>query len=341
MSHEIQEERTRAEQVSPTWDRKNEDVSFLVLRGPDMGRRFLVKPPGGVVGREEGAAIQTRDTTISRRAALIEFTAEGRVMITDLGSKNGVYIDGVRISRAEIYDGNHVQLSNDTVMRVRFQDPVETELLEEMQGAVMVDTLTGLPNRRYLKGRLAQEMAWARRRQDPLSLALFDVDDIKKVIDADGQQAADELVATIAGLLRGRTRQEDVVIRYGADEVIVLMRGTGSDEATQTVARLTKAIGSRVYDVGDVPIKATVSVGLVIYPEPREAPPPPKPSKKAAAKKAPAKTAAKPAPPERQESLELVGDEEVSEVLARADAALYKAKQDGKDRFVWWEDTKG
>ncbi|MCA9618679.1 MAG: GGDEF domain-containing protein, partial [Myxococcales bacterium] len=242
MSHEIQEERTRAEQVSPTWDRKNEDVSFLVLRGPDMGRRFLVKPPGGVVGREEGAAIQTRDTTISRRAALIEFTAEGRVMITDLGSKNGVYIDGVRISRAEIYDGNHVQLSNDTVMRVRFQDPVETELLEEMQGAVMVDTLTGLPNRRYLKGRLAQEMAWARRRQDPLSLALFDVDDIKKVIDADGQPAADELVATIAGLLRGRTRQEDVVIRYGADEVIVLMRGTGSDEATQTVARLTKAI---------------------------------------------------------------------------------------------------
>lgn len=341
----IQDERTRGERVAPTYDRKDEDISLLVLRGPDMGRRFLVKPPGGIIGREEGAAVQTRDTTISRRAALLEFGDGGRVLITDLGSKNGVFIDGVRISRAEIYDGNHVQLSNDTVMRVRFQDPVETELLQELAGSATKDSRTGLPNRRYLKERLEQEMAWTRRRRDPLSLALLDVDDFKKVIDADGQKAADELFAVIAAMVRKATRQEDVVARYGADELVVVMRGTGADEARDTAERLRKLIGARVYDVGDVPIKATVSVGVVTYdgePEDDEEPPPkvPRPRKAAKKKKKKGTKADEPAAGV-VDVLDPIAEQDVTELLARADAALYKAKGAGKDCLALWEDTKG
>lgn len=340
----IQDERTRGEHVAPTYDRKDEDISLLVLRGPDMGRRFLVKPPGGIIGREEGAAVQTRDTTISRRAALIEFGEGGRVLITDLGSKNGVFIDGVRISRAEIYDGNHVQLSNDTVMRVRFQDPIETELLQELAGSTTKDSLTGLPNRRYLRERLEQEMAWTRRRQDPLSLALFDVDDFTKVVDADGQKAADDLFAVIAGMVRKATRQEDVVARYGADELVVVMRGTGADEARDTTERLRKLIGARVFDVGDVPIKATVSAGVVTYegadegdaapPAPKKVPRPSKATKKKTKAKKPAADAA-------VDVLDPIAEQDVTELLARADAALFKAKGAGKDCLALWEDTKG
>jgi len=343
----IQDERTRGEAVAPTYDRKDEDISLLVLRGPDMGRRFLVKPPGGIIGREEGAAVQTRDTTISRRAALLEFGNDGRILITDLGSKNGVYIDGVRISRAEIYDGNHVQLSNDTVMRVRFQDPIETELLQELQVAVTKDSLTGLPNRRYLRERLEQEMAWARRRKDPLSLALFDVDDFKKVIDADGQKAADDLLSVIATMVRKATRQEDVVARYGADELVVVMRGTGAEQARDTVDRLRKQVGARVFDVGDVPIKATVSVGVVTYDgtdDDEPAPPPvPRPAtkKKKGTKKKKASKKAKGDVALRTEELDPIAERDVTELLARADAALFKAKGAGKDCLVFWEDTKG
>jgi diguanylate cyclase (GGDEF)-like protein len=346
LGYTIEEERTRGEHVAPTYDRRNEDISLLVLRGPDMGRRFLVKPPGGVMGREEGAAVQTRDTTISRRAALIEFNDAGRVLVTDLGSKNGVFIDGVQISRAEIYDGNHIQLSNDTVMRVRFQDPVETELLEELQVAAMRDPLTGLPNRRYLRHRLEQEMAWSRRKRDPLSLALLDVDDFKKVIDADGQKASDDLFRTIAGMTRAATRQEDVVARYGADELVVVMRGTDSDKARHTTERLRAAIGKRVFDVGDVPIKATVSAGVVTYlglplDEPAEEPPA-KASKKKATKKGPPRPKKKAAAPvvDRAEVLAPITEQHVTELLAQADAALFKAKEAGKDCVALWEETK-
>lgn len=340
--HGIQDERTRAEQVAPTYDRKDEDISLLVLRGPDMGRRFLVKPPGGIIGREEGAAVQTTDTTISRRAALIEFGDGGRVLVTDLGSKNGVFIDGVRISRAEIYDGNHIQLSNDTVMRVRYQDPIETELLQQLQGSATKDSLTGLPNRRYLRERLEQEMAWSRRKRDPLSLALFDVDDFKKVMDADGQAASDQLIKEIAAILRAGTRQEDVVARYGSDEIVVVMRSTEPEVVRAAVERLRKDVGGRIFDVGDVPIKATVSAGVVTYDgpdedaqdEPKKAVP--RPTKKKAAKM---KTGKK-TPKEDERVLAHISEQDVSELLARADAALFKAKQAGKDCLALWEETK-
>src|SRR5262245_34351044 len=156
MGHEIEDERTRGERIARPLDKPREDVSLLVLRGPDSGKRFLVKPPGGVLGRLPGCVIQINDPDISRRTAVLELTPRGAVMLSDLGSKSGVFVNGARVSRAEIFDGNNLQVSNDTVLRVRFQDPVETELLDELAGASIKDSVTSVPNRRYLGQRLAQ-----------------------------------------------------------------------------------------------------------------------------------------------------------------------------------------
>jgi diguanylate cyclase (GGDEF)-like protein len=265
------------------------------------------------MGREEGAAVQIRDPNISRRAALIEFANNGRVMITDLGSRNGVWVNGVQISRAEIHDGHHIQLSNDTVLRVRFQDPVETEILEEMQVAVVKDALTGLPNRRYVVDRLTQELSYARRRGEPTSVALIDIDDFKKVVDADGPLVADKLLLEIAKLIRKETRVEDVVARYGADELLVIMRGTDRDEAGKLCERLRKSVHKRVLEIGgDVPIRPSISAGLTTV----------------VAKKRSKKD--KPSEPLKLEA--------ALEAINQSDTALFKAKEAGKNQLSHWGD---
>jgi len=312
MGYDVTDERTQLQPMSPTWDRPAEDLTFLALRGPDVGTRFLVKPPGGVIGREDGAAVKCRDPTISRRAALIEFRADNKVLITDLGSKNGVWVNGVRISRAEIYDGNHVQLSNDTVLRVRFQDPAETELLEQMQVAVVRDQLTRLPNRRYVAERLPQEMSYARRRGEPLSVGLVDIDDYKKVVDADGQAAADKLLVLVAEQVQSQTRCEDVLARYGATELLLILRGTTADEAGELANRVSKAIGAQVFDVGgDVSLRGSVSIGLATF--------------------MPATLG------EDEQPSEPLSADEALELAVHADAALFRAKDGGDERIAHWE----
>ncbi len=323
MGYDISDERTHAQSVAPTWDRPREDVTFLALRGPDAGKRYLVKPPGGVMGREDGAAVSLRDPNVSRRAALIEFNKDGKILLTDLGSRNGVFVNGVQVSRAEIYDGNHVQLSGDTVLRVRFQDPAETKLLEEMLLASSKDALTGLANRNYIRERAAQELSYAKRHGEPLTLMLVSIDDFKKVVDADGSAVADKLLLAVSQILERETRYEDITARFGADELLVILRGTDSDAAGHLAERIRKAVDKQVFDVGgDVPIRATISVGLATLPS--------------AAK--PRKIAKKSRQSLADEGeLQRMTVDEADELFVHADAALYKAKEDGKNRIAHWK----
>jgi two-component system, cell cycle response regulator len=308
---DIADERTRAQPIHATWDKRREDVVFLALRGPDSGTRFLVKPPGGIVGREPGAALQSTDPNISRRHALMEFSPDGKVLLTDLGSKNGVFVNGVRISRAELFDGNHVQLSNDSVYRVRFQDPEETELMAALDVSVMRDPVTGLPNRRYVGDRVCQEFSYARRHGEPLAVALIDIDDAKKVVDADGQQGIDTLLKQIAQICRKQVRYEDVVARYGEDEFVVVMRNTTVEHAVAVMERLRKAVGRVTFNTGDIPIRATITIGVA-----------------GIAPKAAPKAKAKAQPPV---------NETASQLLDRADSALFRGKDAGKNRTTQFE----
>lgn len=312
MAYDIEDERTHSESIAPSFDRPGENVGLLVLRGPDAGTRFVVQPPGGIIGREPGAAVQVRDPNVSRRHALLEFTND-RVLLTDLGSRNGVFINGVQVARAEIFDGNDVQLSNETVMRVRFQDAVETELLDQLQGAATHDALTGLPNRRYLLERLRQELAYAHRHGEPLSVALIDVDGFTKVVDVDGQQGGDLLISAIAEVVRTTSRVEDVVARFGQDEIAVALRGTTLEGAQTYAERLVAALRDRTYHTGDVPIRATVTVGVSCFPA--------------------RKRRRRATGPESQAPLDPAM---VTALLDQADQALYRGKREGKDRVAVW-----
>jgi diguanylate cyclase (GGDEF)-like protein len=302
MGFKIEDERTRGERIARPQDKEREDVLLLVLGGPEAGKRFLVKPPGGVLGRQPGCVIQLEDPDISRRHALLEFTGDGRVMITDLGSKSGVFVNGARIARAEIFDGNNLQVTNDTVLRVRFQDPAETELLDELWVGNIKDSVTALPNRRYLSQRLGQELAYARRHSEPLSVVMLDIDDFHKVNEADGRAAGDALLRAIAELLRGGSRAEDVVGRYGSDQYLVVLRGTGEAEAKVYAERMRKSCRSRTFDVGDVPLRISLSVGVASF---------------------------QPGGPEV---------EDLQKLLDRADSAVYRAKSGGKNRVEPWVD---
>jgi len=115
-------------------------------------------------------------------------------------------------------------------------------LLMQIRDQATTDMLTGLANRRALEEALGRACAHADRAQEPLSLAMVDIDHFKSFNDTHGHQLGDRVLQLVGKTLGQQTRASDVAARYGGEEFCVLMPGIGTDAAADTARRLCVAI---------------------------------------------------------------------------------------------------
>jgi diguanylate cyclase (GGDEF)-like protein len=155
------------------------------------------------------------------------------------------------------------------------------------------DGLTRCYNHKYFKMRLDQELVRARRYNSPLSLGLLDIDHFKHINDTHGHPGGDSVLAHLASLLIASVRSSDIVARYGGEEFAFVLVEAGAQEAAVVAERMRARVESHEFDVpGGSRLRATASIGIA------EA----RPQELAAA------------------------------LVQRADAALYQAKADGRNR---------
>jgi diguanylate cyclase (GGDEF)-like protein len=159
----------------------------------------------------------------------------------------------------------------------------------------MVDSLTGLANRRSLEETLRSELARASRFGDSICVVLADLDDFKQVNDRHGHAAGDEVLKAFAGALRKTVRESDVAGRWGGEEFALVLPGTDAAGGARLAERARAAIEAREVKMpnGDL-CSVTASFGVASFPE----------------------------------------SHELGEILAAADSALYAAKGQGKNRVV-------
>jgi two-component system cell cycle response regulator len=305
MGHSIDDDTTVGEAFDPGSRPNHEHLSLLVLSGPDAGQWHNLAPTGGIVGRHPDVDVRLSDPAISRRHVEIIIADNGHIIVRDLDSRNGVHVHGQRITERRVSDGDQIQLSAESVLRVRFVGHAETALISELQRAATTDPLTGVANRRYLTGRLEQELSFAHRHKSPMSVLMIDLDHFKALNDAGGHQAGDLALREVAEALVETVRVEDVVARYGGDEFVIISRGYAPDAAAGLATRLRDAI--RQLDIGashgTPPL--TLSIGIAGC------------------------------DPQVPSATPL----NIMELLARADAALYQAKRSGRDSQTVWSGT--
>jgi diguanylate cyclase (GGDEF)-like protein len=164
----------------------------------------------------------------------------------------------------------------------------------EILELAMTDSLTGIPNRRALM-ELA-EHAMARRGAAPMTLMMIDVDHFKRINDTWGHPTGDAVLRQVARLLAGRLRGGDVLGRYGGEEFCVLAPDTDHDGARTLAESLREIISYKTLSIENESIQVTVSVGVACC---------------------------------RADSLR-----DLKDLLAEADAALYAAKEAGRNRVV-------
>ncbi len=128
------------------------------------------------------------------------------------------------------------------------------------------DSLTGLPNRVLLDDRLTQAAAHAERDGYSFAVAMFDLDRFKVVNDSFGHRAGDELIKEVAHRLAGVARSTDTVARLGGDEFLFIMDRLGRREDAVQIVRRAVEVLSQPIRIGDVDIHASASIGVAMFP---------------------------------------------------------------------------
>jgi len=170
---------------------------------------------------------------------------------------------------------------------------------EELKKLAVTDELTQLFNRSYFLEQLSTEMNRSVRYKVPMTLLMVDLDNFKKVNDTFGHLAGDEVLKDVAAILPQCVRESDVVGRYGGEEFVICLVHTDKDAAMVPAERVRSSVADKVYAFSEGTFRTTASIGVVYF----------------------------------------GGDPTVGrdELIKRADAALYRAKADGKNRIVVYE----
>jgi two-component system cell cycle response regulator len=182
------------------------------------------------------------------------------------------------------------------IRKRRYTDHLRDNVQNSIEMAV-TDALTGLHNRRYMESHLSTLADQASSRAKPLSLMILDIDYFKSINDTYGHDAGDDVLREFAVRIRKSIRGIDLACRYGGEEFVIVMPETDVQVAGLIAERLRRSIASETFAVnkGTKRIDVTISIGLATL--------------------------------DRK-------DEPVADVLKRADTALYRAKNDGRNRVV-------
>jgi diguanylate cyclase len=185
------------------------------------------------------------------------------------------------------------------VMREKTQ-ATEAELvklhreLDRVSSQARHDTLTGALNRQGLDEAMNREISTVRRKDTPLSVALLDIDNFKKLNDAKGHETGDAALAHLATVARECMRPQDTLARYGGEEFVILLPDTLLDKGVEAMTRLQRELSKRIFLAGADKVLITFSAGVA----------------------------------------QLAAGESGAEAIRRADQAMYLAKRAGKNRVI-------
>ena len=194
--------------------------------------------------------------------------------------------------------------AEDALKKANQQMEVQLKEIRQLHAALRDqanrDSLTQLYNRRFLADAIEREFHLVQRRSQPLSIILLDIDHFKSVNDSFGHSVGDECLVALARFMQQHFRKSDIICRYGGDEFLIVLPDSSTDLSTQRVEELRRLVADRTIQSGTRSIRFTVSSGIATYP---------------------------------------AHGEKSTDIIRKADQALYVSKQAGRNQVTVWSDA--
>lgn len=273
----------------------NRQACLIVISGVSVGKMFKLTNKM-IIGRAPDCDICLPDEGISRQHARLEMDEFGSVTIEDLNSTNGTYLNGTRFNRHQLRDGDKVQVGSTTILKFSYQDSLEEAFHQHQYESATKDGLTGIFNKKYFMEQLAKDFAYALRHNEITSLVMFDIDHFKQINDSYGHPAGDFVLRELARLVRSSLRAEDMFARVGGEEFAMLLRQLDEKRAYVLAERIRRTVETHKFIWKGTRIKVTISLGVA--------------------------------------TLTSANFSDPNQMIAEADAYLYKAKNAGRNRVA-------
>jgi len=280
----------------------DDEWAFIRYAGHPIGEVISIRGSGISLGRGLDCDLCLPDAEVSRRHAHIDLLLHGTegslVMVRDLGSTNGTFVNGVRVipndKPLHLFDGDVVRVGGHA-FKLKLLDQLERNYHQVVQAQTTLDHLTGVSNRATVLGYLEKHTELTRRYRRPLSVVLCDLDHFKNVNDTYGHATGDLALKLFGMVLLRRLRTCDHAGRIGGEEFIIVLPETQLKEALAVAEELRSGIAEEPISPpdGGTPFQIQASFGVAQLQE---------------------------------------RDLDAGSLFARADMALYRAKSLGRNR---------
>jgi len=265
------------------------DGSRLFISTDDRFREEIIEDLLGITPER---AIEAQ-TTIINNNAMTEISESLKVRnFIALPIRSTAEIEGLVIIFNR--DNGFMNEDEDSLFNFAFQSFYIIALQNKLAMLATTDGLTGLYNHRTFQDRLSEELIRAERYNKSIILLLLDIDHFKRFNDTYGHQTGDEVLKTIAKIIRGNTRKVDFPARYGGEEFVIILPESDCEHARVIAERIRTAVMEYPFYVKDGSrVQLTVSIGISCFPK------------------------------DATEKVDLI---------KKADIALYNAKKEGRNR---------
>lgn len=217
------------------------------------------------IGRAADNDVCIRDQGVSQHHARVSATADGAIVIEDLGSTNGTYVNGERITRQTLRDGDTVLIRPRHVLKFCYQANPAPEPADRDGADADRDALTGLYARHYLLMRMDEDFFRAKTRNEDLALLLFDVDHFEQITETHGPAAGDMVLREVATVVSAVLGREDVFARYEDHSFGALLCNQADAAAVVLAQRIRRAVKYHpfLHDGGRIYVTVSLGIGIL------------------------------------------------------------------------------
>ena len=248
----------------------SKEACLVVIYGTDLGKKYNLDRPTMVVGRSSKADIQIDQEAVSRNHCKLLNTGKS-LMLRDLGSTNGTYVNDELVDEYVLRDGDFIKIGR-CIFKFLSGNNIENAYHEEIYRLTTVDGLTQIFNKRYFIETLEREMGRAQRYRRELSLIMFDIDHFKQINDTYGHLAGDHILKQLAATIKTRIRREDILARYGGEEFAIILPEIDRENSLNFAEKIRALIEKASFKFEDTKIPITISIGVTsIGPEVNDA----------------------------------------------------------------------
>jgi len=214
-----------------------------------------------LLGRDPSCTLPLHDFSVSKQHAIIR-PAGSDYVLQDLQSTNGTRVNGTPISGIRVLRDGEKIFVGDTVLRFTLADKMEVDFHNEVATLVSTDPLTGLPAKRRFDQAFEFALESSKLSSSPLGLLMMDMDGVKQINDTHGHLFGAYVIGETGMLIDKVIGSKGQACRFGGDEFSAFLPGHDLESAAQVAEEIRRTIESAGFEKDDIPLRPTISIGV-------------------------------------------------------------------------------